>query len=314
LQKLILPRYDLLKPEQYMMPPLSEMPVLNTFATRGCPFDCSFCSVTKFFGKKFRVKPIDNVIKEIEAYTSKCDSVFFLDDNILANRKYAEELFNALIPLNISWSGQFDSTALKKPKLVELAGKSGCSEMLIGFETLNSENLKTINKPFNKVDKYKDLIKLLRDNGIKPKATMIIGMDHDELDVVDRTTDFLLENGILNFRVSILTPYPGTSLYEKLDKEGHLFERDWSKYDVTHVVFQPKNMTAEQLDDCLWKIYDKVYSYTGIAKRLWKLRNNYVGKFRKKHSIVSDLTYQLYTHKLTKMRLDPLSDLPLDAS
>jgi len=102
LKKLILPRYDLLKPEQYVTAPLSEMPVVNTFATRGCPFGCSFCSVTKFFGGKFRLKPINNIIKEIEPYLSKCDDVFFIDDNIMANKKYAEELFKALIPLNIS--------------------------------------------------------------------------------------------------------------------------------------------------------------------------------------------------------------------
>jgi radical SAM superfamily enzyme YgiQ (UPF0313 family) len=184
--------------------------------------------------------------------------------------------------------------------------------MLVGFETLNPENLRTVNKSFNKVETYKELIKMLRDNGIKPEATMMIGMDYDAPDVVDRTADFLLENGMLNFRVSIITPYPGTELYRKLDEEGRIIERDWSKYDVNHAVFQPKNMTPEQLEDCLWKIYDKTYSYAGIARRMWKLRNNYFGKFRKKHSIISDLTFQSYIHKLTKMRRDPVSDLPLD--
>jgi len=312
LKKLVIPRYDLLKLDQYVRPPLSELPVINTFTTRGCPFNCSFCSVKKFFGGKYRLKPIENVIKEIEHYASKCDNVFFIDDNILGNKKYAEELFNALIPLNISWYSQFDSTALKEPELVELAGKSGCSEMLVGFETLNPENLRTVNKSFNKVETYKELINMLRDNGINPEATMMIGMDYDELDVVDRTADFLLENGVLDFRVSIVTPYPGTEFHRKLDEEGRIIERDWSKYDVNHAVFQPKNMNPEQLEECLWKIYDKTYSYMGIAKRMWKLRNNYFGKFKSKHSIKNDLTYQLYIHKVTKMRRDPVSDLPLD--
>lgn len=312
LQKLVIPRYDLLNLDHYVRPPFSEMPVINTFTTRGCPFNCSFCSVTKFFGCKYRLKPIKNVIKEIEAYASKCDDVFFIDDNILGNVKYAEELFKALIPLNITWYSQFDSTAIKRPDLIELAGKSGCSEMLVGFETVNPKNLSSVNKSFNQIDKYKELIKMLRDNGISPEATMMIGLDHDDLESTERIADFLLDNGVLYFRVSIVTPYPGTELYRQMDEEGRIIERDWSKYDVNHTVFQPRNMSPEELEESLWKIYRKTCSYKGIFKRMWKLREFYLGRHRKKHSFVNDLTYQLYINKVTKMRRDPVSDLPID--
>lgn len=313
LQKLVIPRIDLINPDIYINPTTGEIPIVCLFTTRGCPFNCSFCSVTKFFGRKYRMKPIENIVKEIEHWRGRCSNFFFIDDNLLGNEKYAEELFKALIPLNITWSGQFDTTALKKPKLVELAGKSGCRNILVGFETVDPRNLKTVNKGFNKVDDYKALIKMLIANGISPQATMLVGLDHDDMGVVDRTTDFLLNNGLLYFRVSILTPYPGTEVYSKLENENRIFEKDWSKYDVNHAVFHPKNITAEDLEESVWKIYGKTFSNAGIFKRMWKLRSLYLGKHRKKQSFKFDLSFQFYMQKVTRMGLDPLSDMPVES-
>jgi len=311
LQKLLIPRYDLINPDYFIKPMFNDMPIFCVYTSRGCPFNCDFCSVTRFFGNKYRTKPIENVVKEIEHWSAKCKNVYFVDDNILGKAEYAEELFKALIPLNITWSSEFDSTAVNKPKLIELAGKSGCRSMLIGFETLNPDNLKSVNKTFNKIDKYKDLIKMLKDNGIAPEATMMVGLDNDDTSIIERTIDFLLENGIIFFRISILTPYPGTKIYQKLNDEGRILVRDWSKYDVTHTVFQPAKMTPEELTESIWKIYNKTYSYAGICKRFWKLKDLFFGKYRKRHSLFFELTYQYYIRKSIMKRLDPISDEPL---
>ena len=309
LQQLVIPRFDLMNIDKCVKPPFNDVPVMLIHTTRGCPFRCSFCTVTRFFGSEFRTKPVEHVVAEIQH--SKAKNLFFVDDNIIANERYAEQLFRALIPLKITWSSQISMTALKNPRLIELAGESGCNDLLVGIESIDRRNLRSINKSFNRVEQYREMFRLLVANGISPQVTLMVGLDHDDPEVLDRTTDFLLENDILFFRICAATPYPGTELYQQLDAEGRILDRDWSKYDMTRVVFQPRKMSREALQDKLWEMYSRTFSLSGIGRRLWRMRRLYFGRHWRKHSLVYDLTYQLYGRKVTRMQLDPLSDLPL---
>lgn len=148
LKKLVIPRFDLTNSDKCIKALFAETPAIPISTTRGCPFNCSFCSVTKFFGIKYRLKPIENVLKEMEALDA--NDFFFIDDNMMANHKYSEQLFREMIPLKIRWFSQFSTLVLQKPQLVELAGESGCHEVILGIESIDEKNLKSVNKLFNK--------------------------------------------------------------------------------------------------------------------------------------------------------------------
>ncbi len=304
LQKLLIPRFELTNYNKCIKPLFSKTPAIPIFTTRGCPFNCSFCSVKKLLGNAFRTKPVENVLKEIEA--SKAKSFFFTDDNIMGDEKHAEQLFKTITPLKIRWMSQFSTHVLHKPKLVELAGKSGCYEVILGIESINSDNLKNINKQFNKPDEYKNLFKLLKDNDINPHVQILFGMDNDTEEVFKRTIEFLLENDVNFIHISIITPFPGTDLYKQLEKEKRIFTKDWSKYDITKVVFHPKNITIEQLENAVRDGHKQFYSYGNIMRRIWKFRKFYYTP-NNGCSLLDDLLFQLHFNICVKKGIDPYS-------
>src|SRR3990170_5980858 len=266
LEHLQTPRRDLLKPGAYW--------TTNCVQTsRGCPFDCDFCTVTVFGGNQFRLRPVDEVVEEVRQLNKKF--VVFVDDNIAGNKAYAKQLFKALIPLKISWGSQASLTMARDPELLDLAAKSGCTALFIGVESISEENLAAANKRFNKVDKYKEEFRRFHDYGILIQTGMIFGFDHDDESAFERTVEFLEENNIELAMFNILTPLPGTNLYKKMDAEGRIIDRDWSHYDGRHVVFKPKLMTPETLQEGFLWAYHKFFSYPSIIKRivpsLWKL-------------------------------------------
>ena len=201
--------------------------------------------------------------------------VVFVDDNIAGNKAYAKQLFKALIPLKISWGSQASLTMARDPELLDLAAKSGCTALFIGVESISEENLAAANKRFNKVDKYKEEFRRFHDYGILIQTGMIFGFDHDDESAFERTVEFLEENNIELAMFNILTPLPGTNLYKKMDAEGRIIDRDWSHYDGRHVVFKPKLMTPETLQEGFLWAYHKFFSYPSMIKRivpsLWKL-------------------------------------------
>lgn len=302
LKRLVIPRFDLTNYAKCMKALFSKTPAIPIFTTRGCPFNCDFCSVTRFFGGQYRTKPIENVIREIEA--SGARDFFFVDDNIMANHGYAEQLFKAIMPLKIRWFSQFSTLVLKTPQLVELAGASGCHEVILGVETINEENLKSVHKEFNKIENYSQVLKLLKDNGISPNVMIIYGMDNDDISIFQRTMDFLLNNDVNFIHLNILTPFPGTELYKRLLKEERIFERDWSRYDVDHAVFYPGKVSPAELTDNVWKGYGIFYAYSNIFKRFWKFRKVYLNAHWK-NSFFDDLMFQLYYHSAVKKKIDP---------
>lgn len=252
-------RLDLLKRGAYM--------TNNCVQTsRGCPHGCEFCSVTNFFGKSYRCRPVKDVIREVASLHG--DYLVFVDDNIAGNKRYARELFTALKPLKKKWGSQCSLSLANDPELLKLAAESGCGGMFVGMETLSQENLLGVNKGFNKVSSYEESIKRFHDNGIMLNVGIIFGFDNDDESVFEKTVSFLEKNKVGLVLFNILTPLPGTELYKKLEKEGRIIDRDWSHYDGKHVVFEPKLMTREALHDGFFWSYRQFFSYRSIIKRI----------------------------------------------
>lgn len=257
------PRRDLLNKKAYFFS--------NTVqTTRGCPFDCEFCSVTSFYGHTYRVRPIEDIINEMREM--KGGFRFFVDDNIVGKPDYAKDLFRALAPLNIRWFSQASLSIVKDRELLELAQKSGCMGLFIGFESLSQECLKSMGKSTNLVREYGDAIKIIHDHGIGIQGSFIFGMDQDDLSVFSDVLRFIEKAHIEAALFSVLTPFPGTRIQQALMKENRILHTDWEKYDMNHVVFRPKNMTPKQLQDGLNWAYKRLYGYRSIIKRLFPFK------------------------------------------
>lgn len=259
LDGLPVPRRDLLNRKSYW--------TTNCVQTsRGCPFACDFCTVTIFGGNQFRLRPVEEVVEEVRRLNK--GFVVFVDDNIAGNKAYAKQLFKALTPLKINWGSQASLTMARDPELLALAAKSGCTALFIGVESISEENLLAANKKFNKVEKFREEFKRFHDHGILIQTGMIFGFDNDDESVFERTVEFLEENRIELAMFNILTPLPGTNLYKKMDAEGRIIDRDWAHYDGRHVVFRPRLLTPETLQEGFFWAYHNFYSVPSILKRV----------------------------------------------
>lgn len=235
--------------------------------TRGCPFDCSFCSVHLFSGRTFRTRPIKSVVAEIEQLGTKF--IGFLDDNIVGNKAYAKELFRALIPLKIKWLGQASLTVADDPELLDLMAKSGCKGLFIGFESVTQDGLSFVNKRFCKASEMSEKIKRIHDKGILLEGSFIFGLDTDDASVFEQTLTFAKENKLAVASFGILTPFPGTQLQKKLIEENRIISFDWRLYTCGRTVFKPKNLTVEQLQEGLDWCWYQFYSYPSILARFF---------------------------------------------
>jgi len=266
LQKSIIPKWDNVNMKIYVKQIGRKRPPIPIFTTRGCPFTCSYCTVTGIFGKTFRTKPISNVLDEIDNINNK--NYLFADDNIAGDFDYSRELFKALIPKKISWLSQISTTVLKSPDLIDLAGKSGCELLLFGTESINKNSLKSVNKGFNNPEDYEELFARTRKAGIIPCPTIMFGFDEDSLDQFRLSIEFLEKNKLETAMFAILTPFPGTKVYREMKEAGRIMTYNWSMYDFGHVVFHPKNFTAHELKTHFWKTYRRLLSFKNMTKRL----------------------------------------------
>lgn len=257
---IVSPRLDLLRLDKY------EVPFRPVQTTRGCPHNCDYCSVTNFFGKSYRHRSIDDVIKEIEGLDSKY--ILFVDDNIAANPKRAKELFRKITPLKIKWASQSTMSAAYDDELLDLAQESGCINLMMGFESLSAQSLATVNKSFNKVDDYHFVIEKLHEHKISILTFMIFGFDTDDETVFEKTAKFTEDLKVDFPCYWILTPLPGTPFYHRMEAEGRIIERDWSKYDCTNVVFKPKLMSPEALQQGYDYACKRGYSLKSITRKL----------------------------------------------
>ncbi len=264
--RLCIPRYDLVDRSKYISPPTVKSNLIPIQTARGCPFRCDFCSVVQFQGRKFRMKPIANVLKEIEACES--DYLFFSDDNIIGNVRRAKEFFKAIAPLNVKWMGQFSSNLGRHPELIDLAAKSGCFLLFVGFETIVPESLSEVGKSFNQRYNYADLVRRILDAGITPFGSFAFGFDHDDPGVFDRTLEFFDKTGMPLASFFILTPLPGTILYKRLLTQNRIIDHKWQNYDLSRVVFRPALMSPEELQEKYWEAFGRFYTLQHIVKRI----------------------------------------------
>ena len=257
------PRRDLLQRKAYFF--------INTVqTTRGCPFDCDFCSVTAFYGRTYRTRPVGDVIREIEAMGG--GHVFFVDDNIIGRPDYAKRLFQALKPLKIKWFSQASLNIAKDKNLLRLAKESGCGGLFIGFESLSQDTLKSLGKSPNRAEDYQTAVKAIHDQGIGIQGSFIFGADTDDHNVFSDVLRFTERVHLDAAIFSVLTPFPGTRIFEKLRAENRILHQNWDLYDMNHVVFKPRKMTPAQLQDGLIWAYRRLYGYPSIIKRLFPFK------------------------------------------
>lgn len=236
---------------------------------RGCPFTCEFCHITTFYDGKYYPRPIPDIIEDI--INSGRDKFFFVDDNLVANPKHTIALCKELEKLNITWAGQGTLTMAKNPELLKWMKRSGCMMMLIGFESLESENLKQMDKDWSlKLGEQKDLIRRIHEFGIGIYATFIFGFDYDTDDTFKKTIDFSLENRFFYAAFNHLLPFPGTPLYKRLENEKSLLVTNWwlsNKYSYGDVIFKPKQMSPERLSENCLNARKEFFKFSAISKR-----------------------------------------------
>ncbi len=257
-----LPRRDLYRKDRYLFTHLIQ-------TTRGCPFNCSFCSVTKFFGRTFRTRPVESVIEEIRSMRTKF--LGFSDDNIFGNRIYAKKLFNALRYEGVIWMAQSSINIADDPELLHLAARSGCKGLFVGLESSDAESLTRMNKGFLKPQKFKDAVSRFHDEGIGILGAFVLGNDNEDTSIFKKTLEFAEKINIDLAQFAILTPYPGTAIYKKLIKENRIFNFNWEKYDAGNAVFHPLKMSADRLKKEVDKLWRDFYRFDKVMLRLLKL-------------------------------------------
>jgi radical SAM superfamily enzyme YgiQ (UPF0313 family) len=231
---------------------------------RGCAHRCRYCSVTAFHGGQYRARPAAEVIAELRQLPR---NLMFVDDNLFADREVALELMRRMAPLGKRWVTQGSLEIADDPQLLRAARKAGCRGLFVGIETTSAANLGAVGKDFNDPARYAQRISRLRRAGIAVQAGMIVGMDGDGVDVFQRTLRFLQRTRIDALQLAILTPLPGTPLFDEFDRQGRVLSRDWSRYDFRHVVIQPARMSAGQLQDGADWLYRQFYRLDRILLR-----------------------------------------------
>ncbi len=237
------------------------------FATRGCAFNCDFCTLTVMYQRTVRKRPIAEVAAEYASFRGKV--IIFWDDNLAIDKEYAKSLFRAITPYRKWWSSQASIHAGEDDEFLELAARSGCKQFFIGLESISQASMDEVHKRFNRVESYSRIIERIHAHGIAVQAGIVFGFDSDTEAIFDETLDFLESAGVQNATFNILTPYPGTRLYARLEAENRILTHDWSKYNGRNdVVFQPRQMSPEALLAGYRRANQRFYSFTSIARRL----------------------------------------------
>ena len=248
-------RRELFKGKRYLL--------TNTIqTTRGCPFDCEFCSVTAFYGRKYRKRPVDNILKELVQLRKSNSFAFFVDDNLVADRKYALELFAGMKGMDFKWLSHSPIDFAGDRELIKAAGEAGCVGMFVGFESLNQDSLAAMGKVTNRAKSYLEDAKAFRDNGIGILGSFVLGYDGDTPAVFEQLLRFCEEARI------------EAAIFPLLEAEGRIISNDWRDYDMEHVNFKPAGMSVEELQQGYDWINASFYSFTSMYRRLFKLHRS----------------------------------------
>ncbi|HQP91703.1 MAG TPA: radical SAM protein [Candidatus Omnitrophota bacterium] len=249
-------------------------PLITPISTsRGCPFDCSFCSVTKMFGRKYRFRSADSTIAEMKERNAR--SYFFCDDNFTAHPKRTRQLLNLMIRDKFkNWICQVRCDAAKDRELMDLMADAGCSVVCIGFESVDPKTLAAYQKKQTLGD-IVNAIRSFRQRRIKIHGMFVLGGEDDNANSVWETLRFAIKEKIDTIQMMVLTPFPGTKVYEYLSAQGRIFTKDWSLYDGQHIVFKPNLLTASELQKAVFSAYKKFYSlwHSFLLFSSFRLRN-----------------------------------------
>jgi radical SAM superfamily enzyme YgiQ (UPF0313 family) len=252
-------RRDLLRRECYAT-------VNSIEATRGCPHKCDFCVVPTAWANTYAHRPVNEVVAELRAFEGR--RALFIDLSPVEDIQYAKALYRAMIPLRMRWVGLSTTRIAEDDDLLNLAARSGCKGLLIGFESISQDTLNEAHKHFHAAPQYGEVVKKLHDHGIGIQGCFVFGFDSDDEGVFERTAEFVDRTKIDLPRYAVATPFPNTALYRRLEAEGRLLHRDWSRYDVEHVVFQPKQMTPERLQEGLEWTWRQSYRLGLLVRRV----------------------------------------------
>lgn len=252
-------RRDLIKRHLYLVPN-------SIVVSRGCPHVCDFCYKEAFFegGKSFYTQTVDQALAEIERLPGR--HLYFLDDHLFGNTRFATALFDGMKGMKRLWQAAGTVKSVLQPDLLEKAYEAGLRSLFVGFETLNPSNLAEQRKYQNLNRDYTAAINRLHGLGIMINGSFVFGMDGDDESVFERTVDWAVEHGIETATFHILTPYPGTALYQRMRAQGRLLHSNWDLYDTRHTVFQPAQISPDALEAGYWRAYRNFYTWGSIWK------------------------------------------------
>lgn len=253
------PRRELIKRQLYLVPN-------SIVVSRGCPHVCDFCYKEAFFegGKSFYTLTTDRALAEIESLPGR--HLYFLDDHLFGNPHFAGSLFDGMVGMGRLWQAAGTVQSVLKPGLLEKAVASGLRSLFVGFETLNPTNLVQQHKYQNLNRDYALAIQRLHDLGVMVNASFVFGMDDDDETVFDRTVEWAIKQGIETATFHILTPYPSTALYKRIEAEDRLTSSNWDLFDTRHTVFKPKRLAPESLEAGYWHAYREFYRWKNIIQ------------------------------------------------
>lgn len=252
-------RRELIRRHLYLVPN-------SIVVSRGCPHSCDFCYKEAFFegGRGFYTQAVDDALAEIERLPGR--HLYFLDDHLFGNARFAAELFEGMRGMGRVWQAAATVQSVLRPGLLERAAAAGLRSLFVGFETLSPDNLREQGKLQNLNRDYGAAIRRLHDHGVMVNGSFVFGMDGDDESVFDRTVDWAVSQGIETATFHILTPYPGTALHARMESEGRILHRDWDLYDTRHVVHRPARLSAEALESGYWRAYENFYRWSSILR------------------------------------------------
>ena len=252
-------RRDLIKRHLYLVPN-------SIVVSRGCPHTCDFCYKEAFFagGRTFYTQTVDDALAEIERLPGR--HLYFLDDHLFGNPRFAAALFDGMKGMGRLWQAAGTVKSVLEPKLLEKAVASGLRSLFVGFETLNQTNLREHDKYQNLNRDYTAAIRRLHEQGVMINGSFVFGMDEDDETVFARTVEWAIEQGIQTSTYHILTPYPGTGLFQRMKLQGRMTSDNWDLFDTRHVLYKPAKMSAEVLEAGYWQAYRDFYRWSSICK------------------------------------------------
>jgi len=267
-------------------------------ASRGCPTGCEFCAMNVMEGRVFRGRPVDHLIEEMKSFKTR--NIFFSDASLTVNPKYSKELFKGMAELNKKSEAFANVNVVSRDdEFLNLAKEAGIYNWYVGIESISQENINQAGKGTNKIEYYSKAIKKIRDHGMMITGFFMFGFDFDNTETFEKTLEKIYEWGFDEVSFSVITPYPGTRLYDRFEKEGRITCRDWSQYHEGKVNYKPTNLTERQIIDGMRMMALDFYSYPNIIKRSFS--HNKLNLYRAFFKLLKNVTVRNFylTEKLT---------------